>query len=207
MDAEVSQLYRIFKTVNEMLDDRGYTVADEDAKVNLESFMQKYEGLSGSQIRQDLIRLVAKNDDPTDELYVFFDETKRFGVKNIRDYHDNFMKPKNVKRAILVCKGVVTSYARQAIEVMHTNLTVERFLEAELMVNITHHELVPKHEVLTLEQTRLLLERYKLKPEQLPCIQAADAVARYYGLKVGEVVKITRPSETAGRYVTYRRVQ
>lgn len=104
-------------------------------------------------------------------------------------------------------KGI-TPAGRAALLEMQTAMgkVFQVFREAELLVNITEHTLVPEHKVLTPQETATLLKKYRLKQSQLPRMQQTDPIARYYGLAKGQVVKITRMSETAGKYVTYRSV-
>lgn len=155
--------------------------------------------------RVNLVILVAHNDDPTDQMFVFFPDEPKVGIKTIRAYCKR-MQEENITRAVIVVQSGMTPSAKQALVDMAPKYILEQFLEAELLINITEHDLVPEHVVMTPEEKRDLLNRYKLKDNQLMRIQAGDPVARYYGLKRGQVVKIVRSSETAGRYITYRLV-
>jgi len=153
--------------------------------------------------REALTILVEKADDETDQMFVFFPEDEKVGVKPIMIFTDR-MKEENVTNAILVLRGDITSFAKTALQEMADSFRIEHFKESELLVDITEHMLVPEHVVLNKNEKTELLKRYRLKETQLPRIQPNDPVARYYGMKRGQVVKITRSSETAGRYVTYR---
>ena len=83
-------------------------------------------------------------------------------------------------------------------------MSVEGFIEDELVVDITEHELVPDHQLMTPEEKTYLLKQYGLEERQLPRIQKHDPIARYFGAQKGQVFRIVRKSETAGKYVTYR---
>ena len=72
--------------------------------------------------------------------------------------------------------------------------------------NIFKHKLVPKHEIFPEEEVEILLQRYHVKAHQLPRIKACDTAVIAIGAKVGDIIKITRKSLTAGKYITYRYV-
>jgi DNA-directed RNA polymerase subunit H (RpoH/RPB5) len=69
---------------------------------------------------------------------------------------------------------------------------------------VTDHVLVPKHDVCTQAEKEEILTRYKAQPSQMPRITASDPAIRHLGVKVGDLIKIARNSETAGTAVFYR---
>ncbi|RUP42793.1 RNA polymerase [Jimgerdemannia flammicorona] len=206
MDFEVrndsARLWRVYKTIHELVRDRGYLVSQSELEMDLSSFKSMYAP-SGEVDRERLTFMVQKKDDPTNQLLVFFPKDKSVGVKPIRKYVER-MVTQGTQNGIIVYHQTMTSSANKVIQSMSAKYHLESFQETELLVNITQHALVPQHIVLTPEEKKTLLQRYRLKETQLPRIQLTDPVARYYGLKRGQVVKIMRPSETSGRYVSYR---
>ena len=51
-----------------------------------------------------------------------------------------------------------------------------------------------------------VVARYNASPSQFPYIQSTDSIAKEIGAKPGDLVRVTRSSETAGTSVYYRYV-
>ncbi|MDG7038786.1 MAG: DNA-directed RNA polymerase subunit H [Nitrososphaerota archaeon] len=77
---------------------------------------------------------------------------------------------------------------------------------AENNVDISKHVLVPKHEVINSREAIKLLEEYHIEVEQLPRITTNDPMVKALNAKAGDIIKITRNSETAGVTLYYRYV-
>lgn len=64
--------------------------------------------------------------------------------------------------------------------------------------------MVPKHIILNKEEEKEVLDKFSIKPENLPKILINDPVVKEIGAKEGNILKIIRKSKTAGTSLYYR---
>lgn len=74
-----------------------------------------------------------------------------------------------------------------------------------LQFNITKHDLVPSYRImLDKEKQQLIKKLYIEEEKELPFILITDPVARYYGVRVGQVCEIIHNNDTNGKNKFYR---
>ncbi len=73
-------------------------------------------------------------------------------------------------------------------------------------LNVKNHVLIPKHEKLSEKEKKALLEKYNVSLTELPKIIKEDPAIEKLNVKEGDIIKITRKSETAGKAIFYRGV-
>ncbi len=71
-------------------------------------------------------------------------------------------------------------------------------------IDVTSHKMVPQHRILAPDEAQDVFEHFGIKATQLPKILAKDPAVKAIGAQVGEILKITRESETAGVSIAYR---
>lgn len=72
-------------------------------------------------------------------------------------------------------------------------------------IDVLLHRFVPKHVLLTKEESQNLLEKFRITVNDLPQIFEKDPVAIAIGAKEGDIIKIVRDSETTVKSVDYYR--
>jgi len=83
----------------------------------------------------------------------------------------------------------------------------EVFWYKQLLFNISKHTLVPRHELLADDVKESILKTYYLETiTQLPTILTTDPVAKWYGMRDGDICRITRENPNVGTTHVYRYV-
>ncbi len=139
----------------------------------------------------------------------------RVGVASIQEI-DACMQRENVESALVIVRESITPKAQQALieltrsrttdetEKLQVKKRIQVFTQMELVYNVTKHVDVPPHQLLSRADTDALLREYKCSLGDLPNLLVSDPIAKYYGLKRGNVCKITSRSETAISTIRYR---
>ena len=79
---------------------------------------------------------------------------------------------------------------------------------SKLIINIMKHELVPEHTIISEEEKNKLLLKFDIAHlSQLPIILKIDPVAKFIGMKRGDVCEIRKSSETGGECIVFRYCQ
>jgi DNA-directed RNA polymerase I, II, and III subunit RPABC1 len=187
-DKEILNLFKIRRTVLQMLRDRNYVVLEtqEDLEMSRQVFEQKF--VKNFQINRSNLEINRSKwlEENNRILVVFIEgekENSTIGVKSIRAFCER-IKQDEFQNSIIVLHGKLTSHAKQAINSINSlDDKIEYFSEPELIINITEHNLVPKHEIISEEESRSLFKRYSIRENQLPRINKRDPISRYFGLQ------------------------
>ena len=106
-------------------------------------------------------------------------------------------------KAIILVQDKPLSFHKNCVEASYGN--AEIFSISELQYNVSRHELVPPHRKMTDAEVKDMLKVRMLNDRKgLPAVWSTDPMAKYLGLRPGDVVEITRTSPAAGTSVFYR---
>ena len=82
---------------------------------------------------------------------------------------------------------------------------LQYFSSQQLMFNPTKHEYVPKHTKLTEEEAKEFMKEYLARSKMhMHVILQNDPIAKWIGLKHGDIVRIDRYNENSGESFSYR---
>ena len=127
---------------------------------------------------------------------------------NIQDFISKYGSKNNI---ILIFNNESISTAVKALLNKYDKLfqknggQLQYFTLRQLMFNPTKHEYVPIHTKLTEEEVKEFMKEYMTRTKiHMHVILQSDPIAKWIGLKHGDIVKINRYNENSGESFSYR---
>jgi DNA-directed RNA polymerase I, II, and III subunit RPABC1 len=194
---DIKTLKKVYYNTLEMLIARNYHMDDFITKNKLkvisdEKLLEKYE--------KNNCRLNIKKQNNNIVSVFFF--TSKIGINEIKNLFQ-IIKDEEINHYILITKKKITSYAQKEMKILSKGIEKELFYFDDLMINITKHNLVPKHILLTNEESRLFIKNIGKK---IPYIKVNDPICKFYNGKIDQIFKIYRKNEIYYRIVVHNNI-
>jgi DNA-directed RNA polymerase subunit H (RpoH/RPB5) len=207
MDEVLDLLIRSRTTLLEILEDRGFDIASYKDE-SPEDLITKSSTALTNEIELELMKIQVKHKETEQQAFVFY---WMGSVKQKRKTMFPLPEELGVKDGddviIVLNEPIHDEFHLIAIR-RRDHEHISFFNIRNLISNPTKHVLVPPHRKLTPEEAEEVRKEYFIdtksssKPPDIKYHR--DMIARIIGLRVGDIVEITRPSITAGESKYYR---
>ena len=204
----IDNVYRSRQTLLDILEDRGY---------NVEKYRKfsPAEATAAATAFPSLSFKVSKKDDESkicdvryanvsrQKLDTFFNDIDDADTENT-EVIVMMMGPVSDAHHVVALKQYMK--LKESGEKERRKLRVSFFSIEMIVINPMKHVLVPKHQIVPPAQhAELMNSLYIIAKTKLPEIKFhVDPIARCIGAVPGDIVKITRPSSSAGESIMYR---
>jgi DNA-directed RNA polymerase I, II, and III subunit RPABC1 len=207
-------VYRSRSVIMDMLRIRGYDTTPHETFTEPE-LRRAYDSVPRSGNKDHIcLDFHVVNPETTAKCYVLYTVTDKQIRTKIRDYiqriysEDNPLKMRpRIDEVIVLGRDEISQAVEKIIHELHTtyHYNITYFQLKSLIINPMTHVLVPYHRVVRKDEEAEVLRRSHVETkEQLPRILPSDPIAKFIGLKHGQIVEIHRKSETAGINIVYR---
>tara|TARA_Y100000389_G_scaffold205110_1_gene263326 strand:+ start:6192 stop:6818 length:627 start_codon:yes stop_codon:yes gene_type:complete len=127
-------------------------------------------------------------------------------VNAFRENHNNMLNYivifHHLKKLNAVEKSTITQFDKY---IQKLGGIFQDFYDTSFMFNPIKHELVPEHKKLTVDETKKIMEKYMMNSKtNFPYILKTDIIAKWLGLKIGDVVEIKHYNPNSGLTYYYR---
>lgn len=209
----VDDILLVRKNALNMLSQRGFHINSVTRYLSKDRLSMIYNHFNDSRkVRSPILDIHVQNKDS--QAYIAWcpaDKPERHIEKIGKMFRDSYEPGPDDDLVIIVLSNETLGENIYTYE--SDNVTI--FSMANLKINITRHRLVPPHRVLDQNCAERVLKKLQISRGNLPQMDRfitedlscrGDPIARYYGMRVGDIVEITRIQRTSGDHKFYREV-
>jgi DNA-directed RNA polymerases I, II, and III subunit RPABC1 len=207
MDFE--NIYKSRRVILEMLLMRGFDTSkyQQQTREELNILFQQHGSKGNSEI--DTLDILVEDDHKIFVKYLTSSKIRNQIIINTIDevYENGILEKTDI--IVIITKDKVTyqgALEEYINRIFYKDGTFAQiFWLNSLLFNISEHNLVPKYRILTQEEKQALIDKLFLDNEKnLPKILVTDPVAKFHGVRIGQLCEIEYTNETNGFNKSYR---